>query len=77
MLSFILLALLWIVPLSVIVGVLDSLTSHKNRLLSRDWWLEDVKEKTGVWAFVFIVVLFLYIVAKKLVSPEYGGRNVS
>ena len=40
MLSFILLALFWIVPLSALMGFVNSLASHRHRLLSRDWWLQ-------------------------------------
>ena len=71
--SFILLAVLCIVPLSALVGFFDSLRSRRHRLLSRDWWLKDMKEKTCVWAFVFLTTLALYVVGKELVSPQYGG----
>ena len=73
LLSFILLAVLCIVPLSALVGFLDSLTSQRHRLLSRDWWLKDMKEKTCVWAVVFLIGLIVYVVGKKLVSQQYGG----
>jgi hypothetical protein len=66
MLSFILLALLWIVPLSALMGFLNSLVSRRHRLLSRDWWLADVKEMTGVYAVLFLVGLVIFVIMKSI-----------
>lgn len=71
MLSFILFALFWIVPLSALMGVLNALASHRHRLLSRDWWLGDVKEMTAVYVVLFLVGLIIFVVAKAIVSPYY------
>lgn len=70
MLSFILFALLWIIPLSAIMGFLNALASHRYRLLSRDWWLGDVKEMTGVYAALFLVALIIFVAAKAILTPH-------
>ena len=68
--SFTRFALLRIVPLAAIIGVLNALASHRHRLLSRDWWLGDLKEMTGVYAVQFLIALIVFVAAKAIVTPH-------
>ncbi len=57
------------------MGFLNALASHRHRLLSREWWRDDVKEMTIVWAVLFVIGLIVFVIAKSIVTPHYEPKE--